>query len=431
MRNWKTAFSRGVMMACCSLLLMSSVVSASFDSRTSYVGDNKETEIAAPIIKPQWSLNYEGIAATGEGKAFYLLKGKVIAVNIQNGKKLWEYGSQLKAPVVYKEGQLYVNSSGGRVHAIKASSGKKVWVASVSANNIHDIIPDGDQLFTFNGDIQAYSIKDGKFQWRDNYKEPLRKKILFHGDFIIGENELSGAYTYSLLHAFNRKTGKRVWEAAHYNFPIGAKDGTITAQKLVNLFEPAPLTTLDTLDIKTGKVLNSVQYNPLKIDLNKGESGNEGDAWINGDNVLVNFNSEVYSYPLNADPSKIEPKVYKPVVYAPGFKYAAGPYEGKLIYTNGRGIYGVKLINKTTVDYNAGVTGLIARFDLIGKGIYVAQTDGTISAIHLDTAAPIVQLKTNEREFGETLLESGMIVVQAKGKLLAFKQPASLKSSVK
>lgn len=246
MRNWKTAFSRGVMMACCSLLLMSSVVSASFDSRTSYVGDNKETEIAAPIIKPQWSLNYEGIAATGEGKAFYLLKGKVIAVTIQNGKKLWEYGSQLKAPVVYKDGQLYVNSSGGRVHTIKASSGKKVWVASVNANNIHDIIPDGDQLFTFNGDIQAYSIKDGKFQWRDNYKEPLRKKILFHGDFIIGENELSGAYTYSLLHAFNRKTGKRVWEAAHYNFPIGAKDGTLTAQKLVNLFEPAPLTTLDT-----------------------------------------------------------------------------------------------------------------------------------------------------------------------------------------
>ncbi|WP_054025163.1 PQQ-binding-like beta-propeller repeat protein [Bacillus sp. FJAT-28004] len=431
MNNWKTAFSRGVMLACCSLLLMSTVVSASIDSRTSYVGDNKEKAIAAPMIKPQWSLTYEGVVATGEGKAFYLLKGKVIAVNIQNGKKLWEYGSQLKVPLVYKKGQVYVNSSTGRVHAIMASSGKKVWVASVNANNIHDIALDGDQLFTFNGDIQAYSIKDGKFQWRDNYKEPLHTKILFHGDFIIGENEFSGAYTYSLLHAFNRKTGKSVWEAAHYNFPVDAKDGTITAQKLANLFESAPLTTLDTLDIKTGKVLNSVQYNPQKIDLNKGQSGNEGDAWISGESVYVNLNSEVYSYPQHADPSKIEPKVYKPVVYDPGYEYAAGPYDDKLIYTNGRGIYGVKLINKTTVDYNAGVTGLIARFDLIGKGIYVAQTDGTLTAIDLVTAKPILQLKTNGREFGETLLENGMIVVLTEGKLLAFKQPAGLKSSVK
>jgi outer membrane protein assembly factor BamB len=429
MRKWISTFARGAIMTCCSLLLAGTVVSASVDPHTSYVGDNVETAIAAPIVKPTWSLAYEGIAATGEGKAFYMQKGKVIAVNIQNGKKLWEYGSQLKAPLVYKEGRIYVNSGSGSVHAVHSASGKKAWVTSTNAKAIDDLVVEGDQLFVLDGDITAYSIKNGKHQWRDNYNEFLPGKMLIYGDYIWMANELSGAYTFSLLHAFNRKTGKEVWNQPYYGLPIAAKGGTVTVQKHVNLFEPAPLTTLDTIDVKTGKVLRSVRYNPLHINLEKGEFGNEGVAWISEGYVYVSLDSKVYRYPENADPATTAPTVFAPeFVKEKTFDYAAGPYNGKLLFTDGRRIYGVKLANKTTVSYNDRVTGLIARFDLIGRGMYAAQTDGTLSVIDLASTRPVLQMKTGSRVFGETLSESGMIVVQAKGKLLAFKEPASLRN---
>ncbi|WP_176707742.1 hypothetical protein [Bacillus sp. FJAT-26390] len=46
----------------------------------------------------------------------------------------------------------------------------------------------------------------------------------------------------------------------------------------------------------------------------------------------------------------------------------------------------------------------------------------------ISTFARGVIMKTGSRVFGETLSESGMIVVQAEGKLLAFKEPASLRN---
>jgi outer membrane protein assembly factor BamB len=428
MSKWKTAFLHVAVMVYCALFLMGTAVSASVDPHTSYVGDNKEQTIAAPIVEPKWSFAYDGVAATGEGKVFYMQKGKVIAVNILTGKRLWEYGSELKAPLVYKGGRIYINSRSGSIHAVQATSGKKAWVTSANAKTTHDFVIDGDQLFALDGDITAYSIKNGKLQWRDNYNESLPGKMMTYGDYILMENELSGAYTYSLLHAFNKKPGKELWNLPYYGLPIAAKEGTITVQKRANLFEPAPLTTLDTIDLRTGKVLKSIRYNPLPIHLAKGEFGVEGEVWISDGNVYLSVASKVYRYPVNADPATTAPTVYAPEGTNAALEHAAGPHDDKLLFTDGRRIYGVKLANKATVSYNDAVTGLIARFDLIGHGMYVAQTDGTFSVIDLVSTRPVLQMKTDSRVFGETLSESGMIVVQPKGKLLVFKEPSGLKN---
>lgn len=88
---------------------------------------------------------------------------------------------------------------------------------------------------------------------------------------------------------------------------------------------------------------------------------------------------------------------YIPESYGAQVQVAAGPHDGKIIFTDGRSIFGVKLANKTTVHYNEGLSNGIARFELIGHGMYVAQTDGRFVAISL------------------------------KGKLIAFNEPQSLK----
>ncbi|WP_181873437.1 PQQ-binding-like beta-propeller repeat protein [Paenibacillus prosopidis] len=439
MNKWRMIVVLGGAILSCVLLLMSSTVSvsASIDRHTSYVGANSESSIVIPTIKPQWTLAMDkpendwqmgqGVIATGEGKAFYVQNGQMIAINIQSGRRLWKFGSDIKAPLVYKGGRVYAGMKTGIVHAVNAASGKKIWSTSVKAKDSYDIVIESDQLFVLNGDIQAYSIKDGKFQWRDEYSEWLRGPMLIHGDFILMENEVSGAYTYSLLHAFNRKTGKEAWQLGNHIFPIAAKDGTIVSQKVSNLLDRVQLPTLDTVDLKTGKIIKSVQYNPRNVDLTKEEHGYDGNAWISDGRVYISFGSVVYSYPENADPAKTTGVSYFSEFINREVRYAAGPYDGKLIYTDGHSIYGIKTANRMTLFYNTEMTNTIARFDLIGHGMYVAQTDGTMVAIDLIHAKPVLQLQTFGRVFGPTVAENGMIVVQTKGKLLAFKEPQSLK----
>ncbi|MNO00001.1 hypothetical protein D3C81_2197870 [compost metagenome] len=59
--------------------------------------------------------------------------------------------------------------------------------------------------------------------------------------------------------------------------------------------------------------------------------------------------------------------------------------------------------------------------------MYLAEPSGKLVAVNLLTAKPVLQLQTSGRVFGPTLLESGMIIVQSKGKLAAFKEPAGLR----
>jgi outer membrane protein assembly factor BamB len=152
-----------------------------------------------------------------------------------------------------------------------------------------------------------------------------------------------------------------------------------------------------------------------------------GTAWIDSERVYINVSGTVYGYPLDADPAKTTRDSYKP---QGGYEnhWAGGPEAGRLLFTDGMYITGVKLVNKSTVFYG-WLGNPIARFDTFGNGLYVALTDGKVVAVNLITSKKLFQLQMTSRVFGPTLLDDGMIIVQSKGKVSAFPEPEQLKAT--
>lgn len=425
------------------LLMVNPVQAASVDSHTSYIGSNVDDYYAnLPAAKVEWSttmdlpalenvptdylMSNKGVVAVGAGKAFILQKGQLLAINVQTGKVAWKYGSKLKTPLFYQEGVTYVTSEAGTIYAVNAANGKNKWSSSGNSKGVSQLVIDKDQLFAANGDIQAYNLKDGKLQWRDNFSEMLFEPFMVEGNLVLAQNSVSGAYTYDILHAFDRTTGKELWNNRDYYLPIAEINSTIVVQQKATLFDAYPLPTLDSLDVKTGKVVKTVEYNPANIYPNDPEAFKGGSAWSDSERIYITGENGVYSYPVNVDPATVTRDNYSYASIGANLEYAAGPYDGRILFSKGQSIYGVKMANKSAVQYS-GISNPIARFDLLGHGMYVAQTDGKLIAIDLISAKPIVQLKTSDRVFGPTLLESGMIIVQSKGKLTAFKEPQALK----
>ncbi|AIQ37926.1 hypothetical protein R50345_26940 [Paenibacillus sp. FSL R5-0345] len=425
------------------LLMVNPVQAAGIDSHTSYIGSNFEDYYAnLPSAKVEWSTTMDlpalenvptdylmgkGVVSVGAGKVFMLQKGQLLAVNAQTGKVVWKYGAKLKTPMLYQDGVVYATSEAGTIYAVNAATGKNKWSSSANSKGVSQLVLDKDQLFAAaNGDIQAYNLKDGKLQWRDNFRDQLFEPFMVEGNLVLAQNSVSGAYTYDILHAFDRTTGKELWNNRDYDLPIAEINGTLVVQRKATLFDTYPLPTLDSLDVKTGKVVKTVEYNPANIDPNDPEAFKGGSAWSDGDRIYITGEKGVFSYPLNADPATVTRDNYSYASIGSNLEYAAGPYDGRILFSKGQSIYGVKMANKSVVQYS-GISNPIARFDLLGHGMYVAQTDGKLIAIDLITAKPILQLKTPDRVFGPTLLENGMIIVQSKGKLTAFKEPQALK----
>lgn len=430
------------------LLIVNPVQAAAVDSHTSYIGSNSDDYYAnLPAAKVEWSTTMDlpttslnvptdylmgkGVIAVGDGKVFKLQKGQLLAINVQSGKVVWKYGSKLITPLLYQEGVVYVTSEAGTIYAVNAITGKNKWSSSAKTKGVSQLVIDKDQLFAANGDIQAYNLKDGKLQWRDHFSESLFEPFMVEGNLVLAQNSVSGAYTYDVLHALDRTTGKELWNSANHSLPIAAGGGTLISQREATLVDLLPLTTLDSLDVKTGKLVKTVEYNPNNQDPKNPVAGSGymisgGKAWNIGDRIYIAGEKGVFGYPMNVDPATVTRDNYSYASIGLNLEYAAGPYDGRILFSKGQSIYGVKMADKSVIQYG-GISNPIARFDLLGHGMYVAQTDGKLIAIDLITAKPIVQLKTSERVFGPTLLENGMIIVQSKGKLTAFKEPQALK----
>jgi outer membrane protein assembly factor BamB len=161
------------------LLMVNPVQVAAVDSHTSYIGSNVDDYYAnLPAAKVEWSttmdvpalenvpadylMSNKGVVAVGAGKAFILQKGQLLAINVQTGKVAWKYGSKLKMPLLYQDGVTYVTSEAGTIYAVNAATGKNKWSSSANSKGSTQLVIDKDQLFAANGDIEAYSLKDGK-----------------------------------------------------------------------------------------------------------------------------------------------------------------------------------------------------------------------------------------------------------------------------
>ncbi|NBD24045.1 outer membrane protein assembly factor BamB family protein [Paenibacillus glycinis] len=400
----------------------------------SYIGSNADSPVQVPDAAALWSqamdkpagdyLMSGGVAATDGERVFFLQNGRLTAVQASTGKVLWTTGSQLKAPLLVDGGHVFAMSEDGRAIAAEAKTGRKLWAARVPVRDARELYAYEGQLYVQSADVTAFRIADGAYLWKQG---EFYGELMFHGGYMLAAQFVSGAYSYDVLHAYDCKTGKQAWELQNEGLPIDARGNILLSERQQTIFDHVLLTTLDSIDLKTGKIVKTRVYNPEGVNTAKEDFYGPGQAWMQGDDVYIAYGKTVYRYPLFADSVLTRPDSYVAQGSA-GLRYAAGPFDGRLLYSDGEGIYGVKLANKIPVFYNAGLSNPIARFDLIGHGMYVAQTDGRLVAMDLITAKPLVQVRTGARVFGPTLKAGDVIIVQANGKLIAIKEPAQLGS---
>ncbi|WP_231638740.1 hypothetical protein [Paenibacillus sp. JCM 10914] len=86
---------------------------------------------------------------------------------------------------------------------------------------------------------------------------------------------------------------------------------------------------------------------------------------------------------------------------------------------------GVKLANGQPVELSGDAP--ISQLDVYGKGMYRAQRNGTLLGINILTAKPAFRVTTGADLHESTLKTGDMLIVQAEGKLLGVKIPASLR----
>ncbi|MBM7569010.1 PQQ-binding-like beta-propeller repeat protein [Paenibacillus sacheonensis] len=408
------------------------VLADSMGGHTSYIGNNLDNPVHVPDAQAAWSqamdkpaadyMMGEGTAVTDGERVFFLQNGKLAAVQASTGKKLWAYGGNLKAPLLADGGRVYAMSDDGRPVSVNAKTGSKLWASKTTVKDARKLYSDGGRLYVQSAGVTAFRISDGNYSWKqgDYYGD-----LVFKGNYMLAASVVSGAYSYDVLHAVDCRTGKQAWELANESLPIDIRGGILLSERQGTIFNHVLLTTLDSIDLATGKIVKTRVYNPERVDVAKIDFYGPGQAWVQGDDVFIAYGNTVYRYSLLEDPATAKRDSYT-AQQGVDLRYAAGPYDGRVFYSNGDGVYGVKMVNKSPVFYNGGMSNPVARFDLIGHGMYVAQTDGRLIAMDLITAEPVVRLNTGARVFGPTLKIGAMIVVQAQGKLIAFKEPARL-----
>ncbi|RKP58075.1 hypothetical protein D7Z26_00790 [Cohnella endophytica] len=427
----KNLIAKPVFLSWCVIALVCALTQPAFAEapHSSFKGMNWTSPDTTSIVQAKWSVAIDvpkdpetinaGTVATGGGNAYVFQKGSLLAIDAKTGKTLWTYGSKLASPIEYVAGVVYTLSEDGSLHAIDAANGKKKWSTTVRTNGIAKLLVNGDKVYVYNGHVRAFDAKSGALLWTDDYPtEFMFRDIAFANGKVLVSTEISGAYMYDTLLAFDDNNGRFAWEARNEGNTLNVKDNLILVQRTSSIFDQLNKTTLDTIDLATGKVVKTVEYKE------------DGEAWIDSGRLYIFAGGIVYAYPLDADPSTVTRDSYRSDSSYKNY-WAGGPDAGRVLFTDGVHITGSKLVNKSLVYYgSAGAPGAsIARFDTIGNGLYIAYSDGRLEAKDLITAKRTFMLQMPGRVFGPTQREAGMIIVQSQGRVSAVPEPALLKGT--
>jgi outer membrane protein assembly factor BamB len=135
-----------------------------------------------------------------------------------NGPTAWRayLAASSKVTPVIADGVVYVGANDGKLHAIKAETGKELWVADTGAEILAEPLVDGGKVYSANGlgVVSAYTTA-GKKVWSFTAGDAVYSSpVMADGKVIFGCND-------GWLYALDAVTGKPVWLN---------KDGTYTIE---------------------------------------------------------------------------------------------------------------------------------------------------------------------------------------------------------
>lgn len=408
--------------------------------------------ISVPELKPSWTTKVDNYlkmnepyighqAVAEEGKVFTFADSKLISLDAKTGKRLWSYGNGLTPYVVYHNNVIYGLTGDHKPYALNAKTGKAIWQSGSSTwidtrYRTEMLVPTGDTLYIIQGSSTfAFDMKTGKLKWRAD--EPLGEEngtdyLEESNGIVLRTFYVQGALTSIQLNAYDKKTGKKLWDDFGQGEALQIKDGLVYSvdyhsSKLTEYqSKPERKVSVNAYNLKTGVQKGSLEYNwkmngDPPYDYGYGSVfASNGKLYIEQGDRVAEYNFDKYI--ANADPLRTYPR---PFYKENGL--SLGIVQERLIYKNETTgeLAGIKLVNGQEIKWYGDAP--VAQISVYGKGMYRTQRNGTMLGINMLTATPVFRVTTGADLHEATLKTDGMIIIQAEGKLLGVKLPASLR----
>ena len=187
------------------------------DSIANYYVINKNT--GKLKWKKKHSSSFNSQIKTFENKVLVIdMENQLRCISLETGELLWStkteqslLRSQKKQSLILTNNRVYFSNSIGDVTAVNISNGKIIWQTPTQSNisfgttyflKLSDIVSDNNSIFVSNNNNQFFSIDllTGSINWKQDFSSELRPSII--GDYLVTISD------EGLLIVMNKQTGQ-------------------------------------------------------------------------------------------------------------------------------------------------------------------------------------------------------------------------------
>jgi len=393
--------------------------------------------VKAPTQKPLWTASFDrntDSVVTDDGILFTFNGGKLMALNVNTGKKRYTYGSRLRPDVAYQKGTVYGVTEAGQVFALQAKTGKRLWHTASGVTGSSAPVVIGDTAYVAKGNaIIALDAATGKQRWKAiEEQSEFAGGVSMEADGIVyASYMIQGALTSVQLDAFDKKTGKKLWKQFRQNPPLAVRNGLVYSVRDEYPFDdadPKRELNINVFDAKTGVEKETQTYSWSLGTWPPYTRDNNGSVILNGNDLYIATDSAVMKYDITTYKKDAKP-LQKWSVPNVGKSLIGSVHDNKIFFSKeaSGSITGMKLANGQTFGFQTDNQPV--QTDIYGNGAYIGQSDGVLHGYNLQTAAPSFTVNTGSRQYGPTLLSGNTLIIQAKdtGKLIAVQVPKALR----
>ena len=158
-----------------------------------------------------------GLLPASDGEVVYAasFNGNVVALNLSNGRKVWDRSFDLSftAGPTYKDGILILGTNNGELINIDSMTGNLLWETSVSSEILAPAAIRNNQIFvrSVDGNLSAYAAEDGSLLWIANHKVP-RLSLRGTSSPATFANAVISGFDDGKVTAYDLIDGALLWE---------------------------------------------------------------------------------------------------------------------------------------------------------------------------------------------------------------------------
>ena len=154
---------------------------------------------------------------TTDGETVYAasFNGNVLAVNANNGRKIWKqsFDFSFTAGPTYKDGILVLGTNNGELINIDSMTGEILWTTTVSSEILAPVAIKDDQIFvrSVDGNLTAVLSDNGSLMWTANHRVP-RLSLRGTTSPEIFANAVLCGFDDGKVSAYDLVDGSLLWE---------------------------------------------------------------------------------------------------------------------------------------------------------------------------------------------------------------------------